>query len=113
MTYYTGIIIRESIKDERLLKNFDVVNEQASDTSGWHIVNIRIPSPYIGLTLPSIQYELHEEGRWYVQLTNGMESIIVFAKKIFRFPRWDMAAREAAHAYGMRLGIAEKYLRFA
>lgn len=112
MTYYTGMIIKESIKDEKLLKNFDVTEEQTSDTSGWHIVNIRIPSPYIGLVLPSIQYELNEEGRWYVQLSNGMERIIVFAKKVFRFSRWDVAAQEAARTYGTSLGISTKYLRF-
>lgn len=112
MDYYTGLIIRESLKDEQLLKNFDVTEEHTGTTFGWHLVNVRIPSPYLSLVLPSIQYEINEEGKWYVHLTNGVEQIIIYAKKVFRFPQWDRKALKAARNYGKRLGIAREHLLF-
>jgi hypothetical protein len=43
--------------------------------------------------------------RWYCNFTSGDEGFIVYPKKVFRYPRGDVAGRLAAQSFGRSIGV--------
>lgn len=44
-------------------------------------------------------------GGWYADFTVGNDHVVVFANRIFRYPRGDRAGRAQAQAYGETVGV--------
>ncbi|MFE2427752.1 hypothetical protein ACFXJ5_13495 [Streptomyces sp. NPDC059373] len=53
---------------------------------------------------------LSAEGGWYADFATGDERVVVFAGKVFRFPRGDEAGRAEAVAYGRSVGVPDHQL---
>ncbi|MFI1093187.1 hypothetical protein [Streptomyces sp. NPDC020917] len=49
-------------------------------------------------------------GGWYVNYTTGAEAFVVFAGKVFRYPRKQPEGRRQAEAYARSIGIPEPQL---
>ncbi|WP_127358291.1 hypothetical protein [Actinacidiphila soli] len=53
---------------------------------------------------------LSAEGGWYADFATDDERVVVFAGKVFRFPRGDEAGRAEAVAYGRSVGVPDHQL---
>ena len=47
---------------------------------------------------------------WYVDFHSGEETFVVFAGRVFRYPRGDRGARAEVEAYGRDRGVPESQL---
>ena len=50
------------------------------------------------------------EGGWYADIDVGADKIVVFADRVFRYPRGDSHGRDEAAAYGRGVGVPEHQL---
>jgi hypothetical protein len=53
---------------------------------------------------------LEPQGGWYCDFSTGTEKFVVFAGRVFRYPRGDAAGRAEAAAYGRSVGVPEPQL---
>jgi hypothetical protein len=53
---------------------------------------------------------LSAEGGWYADFATDDEHVVVFAGKVFRFPRGDEAGPAEAVAYGRSVGVPDHQL---
>ncbi|MER5177499.1 hypothetical protein ABT009_03825 [Streptomyces sp. NPDC002896] len=51
-----------------------------------------------------------EPGAWYVNYNTTTEAFVVFAGRVFRYPRGDAASRTQVQAYGRSVGVPEQQL---
>jgi hypothetical protein len=48
-----------------------------------------------------------EAGPWYCDLASGDETVVVFAGRVFRYPRADTAGRDEAEEHARAVGVPE------
>jgi hypothetical protein len=48
-----------------------------------------------------------EPGPWYCDFRSERETFVVFADRVFRYPRHDQSGREEAEAHARSLGVPE------
>jgi hypothetical protein len=53
---------------------------------------------------------LSSTGSWYIDFRTPAESFVVFAGRIFRYPRGDARGRAEAQTYGRAIGVPELQL---
>ena len=53
---------------------------------------------------------LDQPGGWYVDFRTPAETFVVYAGRIFRYPRGDASKRGEAAAYGRTVGVPEDQL---
>ena len=53
----------------------------------------------------SLADALLADGGWYADFAVGDDHVVVFAGKVFRYPRGDQAGRAAAEDYGRGVGV--------
>src|SRR5438128_2645920 len=53
---------------------------------------------------------LDEQGGWYTNFEVGGETLVIFARRIFRYPHGSQAGRAEAEAYGRSVGVPESQL---
>lgn len=103
---YTGTIIEESIKDNRLLNQHEIVGVHISSDENpddrWHLYEAEI-------TRLSNQ---HKPEKWYIHFWDGDAVIAVFPNKVFRFKHSEKSTWAEAIEYGKSLGISEEQLDF-
>lgn len=108
---YTGTIIEESIKDNRLLNQLEIVGVHISSDENpddrWHLYKVKIDEDKIS----KLSEQLRPE-KWYMHFWNGDLVIAVFPNKIFRFNHSDKSTWAEAIEYGKSLGIPEEQLDF-
>jgi len=54
--------------------------------------------------------QLASTGGWYVDFRTGIETFVVFAGRVFRYPRGDARGRAEAQAYARAIGVPEPQL---
>ena len=60
--------------------------------------------------LASAFAEVLDEPGWYVDFRTDAETFVIFAGRVFRYPRGDAAGRAAAQRHGRALGVPEAQL---
>jgi hypothetical protein len=53
---------------------------------------------------------ISEEGGWYTDFSLDDETFVIFADRIFRYPRGDRAGRADVAAYGRSVGVPDTQL---
>jgi len=53
---------------------------------------------------------ISEEGGWYTDFSLDDETFVIFADRIFRYPRGDRAGRAKVVAYGRSVGVPDTQL---
>jgi len=107
---YRGIIIAESINDDRILNNMVILkmhiteNERKSDR--WHLFEVEIEEDYI----ESVSKEIIKG--WYAHFWHGTDIIAVFTNKIIQFNYIKKETWNEVMEYGRELNIPEKQLDF-
>ena len=107
---YRGIIIEESLNDNRVLNNVNIlklyITEAAKKSDQWHLFEVEVEENEIENISKLIM-----EG-WYTHFWRGSDVVVVFTHKIIKFNYLDKNTRNEAIEYGRKLNIPEEQLDF-
>lgn len=109
-TLYKGTIIEESLIDNRLINDLNIIKLRISKDENpadrWHIYTASIAKDEI-LRLPKII-----KPKWYMHFWQGDSIIVIFQGKTFEFNRQDKTSWSPAIEYGISIGIPQEQLDF-
>lgn len=109
---YSGVIIKESLRDEAALDLVDIERTELWRTEStpryWTAV-------WFTSRDPRFPDKLSEAltGRWYVDMRLGSVKLLAFAGKVLRYRVGDAEGRRRVEAYCRELGIPEDQLDWA
>lgn len=115
--YYTGEIIRESLRDPSVLDAFAEYRVQARTAivenftpSLWHIERYRLPSDQV----PSLTAHLVNNinnNQWYVHFYSETtdEMHVVLSGRIFKLPKHRDPSWDEMIAYGESVGVGRRW----
>ncbi|MEI6288783.1 MAG: hypothetical protein WCP18_04425 [bacterium] len=108
---YKGAIIEESLADNRLLNNLDIIKVRISNDENpadrWHIYTVKVNQEEIEKLAQNIK------PKWYMHFWNDQKDIIaIFENKKFKFNYEDKASWSPAIDYGLSQGIPKEQLDF-
>jgi len=108
---YKGTIVLESLSDDRILNEFEIIKLKITDednpSNRWHLITVLASKEQIEKLANYLKPE-----KWYAHFWNGDDIIAVFPNKIFNFKHSDKFTWTEAIEYGKSLGIPEKQLDF-
>ncbi len=112
MQKYKGTIVKESLEDENILKDFVVIEETVTDdvnpNDQWHMFKVEADTEQLGKLSKVIKTE-----RWYAHFWDDDGNIIVvYRDKVFSFHKDDEVGRKEAIDYGLSVDIPEEQLDF-
>ena len=107
---YRGILIEESLNDNRILNNMVIlkmhITSQEEKNDRWHLFEVEIEEKYI----ENVSKEIFQG--WYAHFWHGTDVIAVFFNKIIKFNYLDKNTWKNVIEYGKKLNIPEKQLDF-
>lgn len=110
MRKYTGIIVEESLKDNRIVNNLEVIEVRISDEEKpeerWHLYTVKVSRKEIEKVSKNIK-----QG-WYMHFWKGKKVIVIFKDKKFEFDFDDKKSWQPVVKYGLSLGIPKEELDF-
>jgi hypothetical protein len=111
MKDYTGTIVEESLEDNRILNDFDIVSVKISKDDNpadrWHLYSVKVSKDDISVLAQQIKL-----GKWYMHFWKGRDVIAVFKDKIFEFKYDNKSTWKDAVDYGLSQGIPQEQLDF-
>ena len=116
-----GLLIAESLRLDGALEVAGVsmtrvyrrdVSGSATETqpATWTYVEFAAEDDRAEELAAALSRSLLAEGGWYADFTAGDERVLVFADRIFRYPRGDADGRAQAQAYGASVGVPPRQL---
>ena len=76
----------------------------------WTVIEFEADERDAGALADGLATVLKKEGGWYADFRSPEESFVVFADRVFRYPRGDSAGRAEAAEYGRSAGVPEAQL---
>ncbi len=106
---YHAIVVLESLANERILKDFQIVKEKAEDNLHLSILAIENPDELV----EKLQKAMMSNKPYYFHIyDNGISMRIVFKDAIFRVNPNNKNTWIAAQKFGRSINIPEKQLDF-
>ena len=116
----TGTLIAESLRVGATLSDLTLSvsalsrvapdNTAPSQPSEWTLLEFTAPDETAADLARAFAAALLAEGGWYADFRSDAETFVIYADRVFRYPRGDQAAREEAIAYGRGAGVPEPQL---
>jgi hypothetical protein len=107
---YMGTLVEESLDDNRILNDVDVLSIKISKDENpqdrWHLYKVRVSKDDIK------KLSLHIKKGWYMHFWEGENVVAVFKDKTFDFIYGNKNAWKDAIEYGLSLGIPREQLDF-
>ena len=107
---YKGVIIEESLEDNIVLNNFNIVGFMITDdvifSERWHLYTIQVSREEIEQVSKLIK------SGWYAHFWKNRNVIVVFKDRIFELNYDDKTSWKPAVEYGLSLGIPKEQLIF-
>lgn len=107
---YKGIIVEESLEDNRILNDLAIVGVRISKAENpadrWHLYTVKVSREGI----EKLKKEIKKE--WYMHFWQGREIIAVFRDRIFEFNYDDKSSWVPAVEYGKSQNILAEQLDF-
>ncbi len=112
MNQYIGTIIEESLEDNRILNDFEIVSVRITNDENplerWHLYKVKSTKE----NLSKLSIDL-KKGTWYAHFWDENKNIIaVFRDKVFEFNYDNKSSWAPAVEYGKSLGIPDEQLDF-
>ena len=109
---YKGPIVEESLDDNRILNELEIVSFRVSKDENpsdrWHLYQVQVSRRDID----TISKHLNS-GKWYMHFWDSNRNVIaVFRDRIFEFNYDDKPSWKAAIEYGKSIGIPAEQLDF-
>jgi hypothetical protein len=118
----TGVLISESLRDGGELRvplectriwRSGATGATGAQPETWTLMEFRAPREEAERLAEALAGCLLAEGGWYTDFHTPDESFVVFADRIFRYPRGDTAGRAEAERYARSVGVPESQLDWA
>jgi len=110
MKEYRGVIVEESLEDNRILNEVKIdavrISRQEDPSDRWHLYTVRVSDELIMKLAENIK------DKWYMHFWKEREVIAIFKKETFKFNYDDRATWEPAVKYGLSIGIPKEQLDF-
>ncbi len=107
---YKGTIIEESLEDNIVLNDFDIIGFKITDdaifSERWHLYTVKVSKEEIEKLSKMIK------SGWYAHFWKDRNIIVVFKNKIFEFNYDDKSSWQPAIEYGLSVGIPKEQLDF-
>ena len=85
-------------------------DESAGQPRWWTFIEFEVPDEAASALADALAGVLEPEGGWYCDFHTAAESFVVFADRIFRYPRGDASGRADAAVYARAVGVPEHQL---
>jgi hypothetical protein len=108
---FEGLLIKESLKDESVLDHVQVTKVEtwdASDRPVWTAVYFDGDASHADRVAQRLSHVLLSG--WYCNIATANDSYVVFANRVFKYPRGEDQGRAEAQEYGRSLGLPEEQL---
>ena len=115
-----GTLIGESLRVDGLLEGISLsVNKisrsHAGDVEGgqprtWTFIHFAAPDDEADTLAQALSGCLDPQSGWYCDFRTDRETFVVFADRIFRYPRGDPNRRPEVEAYGRTVGVPDSQL---
>ncbi|MFC6017002.1 hypothetical protein ACFP2T_12395 [Plantactinospora solaniradicis] len=76
----------------------------------WTVLDSEAADDVADALAQSLSRCLRADGGWYADFTLGNDHVVVFANRVFRYRRGDLARRAEVVAYGRTVGVPEHQL---
>lgn len=110
MRGYKGVVIEESLEDNRILNDLKIIgfriSKDANPADRWHLYTVRVSKEEI------IKLSKNIRQKWYMHFWRGQDVIAIFKGKKFEFNFDDKSAWKPAVEHGLSLGIPKEQLNF-
>lgn len=114
-----GVLIAESLQVGAVLDNLGVTvtgirrtrpeGTTADQPAVWTLIDFAAGDEDVDRLAALFADALDQPG-WYVDFRTDAETFVIFAGRVFRYPRGDPAGRAAAQRHGRALGVPEPQL---
>lgn len=115
-----GGLIAESLRVGRALEGINltvkrIAREDAGDTDvgqplTWTFVDFEAPLEDAERLAAALSRSLDARLGWYCDFRSPTETFVVFADRVFRYPRGDRAGRAEVEDYARSVGVPESQL---
>ena len=115
-----GILIGESLRVDRPLEGISLtVNKISRSHAGdieagqpmtWTFIHFEAPEDEADTLAAALSDCLDPHGGWYSDFRTEGETFVVFADRVFRYPRGDQKRRDEVEAYGLSVGVPDSQL---
>ena len=85
-------------------------DESAGQPRLWTFIEFEVPDERASDLADALAAVLKPEGGWYCDFHTDVESFVVFAGRIFRYPRGDASGRADATVHARSVGVPEHQL---
>jgi hypothetical protein len=116
----SGVLIGESLRGGRPLEDTALTVKKISrDDAGdieagqpltWTFIEFEAPLEDAELLAGELSRAIDETLGWYCDFRSPDETFVVFAGRVFRYPRGDRSGRAEAEAYARSVGVPEAQL---
>ena len=107
---YKGVIVEESLEDNRLLNGVEIVSFRISKDENpedrWHLYTVKVSREDIEKLAGAIKT------KWYMHFWKDRNIIAIFKGKLFEFNYDDKSTWKNVVDYGLSLGIPKEQLDF-
>jgi hypothetical protein len=117
---FTGNLIAESLRTGALLEGIgftvpriwrvDAGDPSVEQPVGWTFIELEVASEHGEALAQALRDALDPDGGWYCDFHSDDETYVVFAGRIFRYPRRDPSGRAEAEAYARSVGVPESQI---
>jgi hypothetical protein len=105
----TGAVLDTVALTVRRIARYAVGGATQDQPAIWTAIDFEITDPDAEALASALAGALGDHG-WYANFQSDTEAYVVFADKVFHYPRGDAAGRAAAQAYGRQAGVPETQL---
>jgi len=120
MSTASGALIAESLVKDRPIEGFalsvrkivraDVGDVTAGQPLTWTFIEFDVDDAAVDQLAASLSQALDPTIGWYCDYRTPDETFVVFAGRVFRYPRGKVDGRAKAEAYGRSVGVPEAQL---
>jgi len=116
----TGVVIAESLQSGARLEGVTltvrrIARDDAGDTDAgqpltWTFIECEAPLDEALELAAALSRALDKRIGWYCDFRSPTETFVVFAERVFRYPRGDKGERSKAEAHARSMGVPESQL---
>jgi hypothetical protein len=116
----SGVLIAESLSRNRPLdgvdlqvrkiRRADVGDVDAGQPLTWTLIEFDVDDKVVDELARALSQSIDSSGGWYCDFRSTEETFVVFAGRVFRYPRGTAEGRAEAEAYGRSICVPEYQL---
>jgi hypothetical protein len=117
---YAGVLLGESLRldavlevpELRLRKVWRAAagDPEAGQPAIWTFIEFDVPAARVDALADALSRRLEVAGGWYCSFGSADEMVVVFADRVFRYPRGDAGVRREVERHARAVGVPESQL---